>query len=87
MFSGDGARVFTDLLPDGYGEVIYAEHFNMPNNICNSGIFAVKNGEQIKKYIKNADKKIKALIDGKICNLEELNISIIEGGLKLYKKP
>lgn len=37
--------------------------------------------------ITNPDKKIKALIDGKICNLEELNISIIEGGLKLYKRP
>ena len=36
--------------------------------------------------ITNPDKKIKALIDGKICNLEELNISILEGGLKLYKR-
>lgn len=70
MFSGDGARVFTDLLPNGYGEVIYAEHFNMPNNICNSGIFSVKNGDEIKKYIKNADKKInricKDLESGKV---------------------
>jgi len=58
MFSGDGARVFTDLLPEEYGKVIYAEHFNMPNNICNSGIFPVKNGEKTKKYIKTAQKKI-----------------------------
>ena len=63
MFSGDGARVFTDLLPEGYGKVIYAEHFNMPNNICNSGIFPVKNGEKTKKYIKTAQKKI-----DRICN-------------------
>ncbi len=63
MFSGDGARVFTDLLPEGYGRVIYAEHFNMPNNICNSGIFPVKNGEKTKKYIKAAQKKI-----DRICN-------------------
>ena len=63
MFSGDGARVFTDLLPEGYGKVIYAEHFNMPNNICNSGIFPVKNGEKTKKYIKAAQKKIDS-----ICN-------------------
>ena len=63
MFSGDGARVFTDLLPEGYGKVIYAEHFNMPNNICNSGIFSIKNGEKTKKYIKAAQKKI-----DRICN-------------------
>lgn len=70
IFSGDGARIFTDLLPDGYGEVIYAEHFNMPNNICNSGIFPIKNGEKTKKYIKTAQKKInricKDLEKGKI---------------------
>ena len=34
----------------------------------------------------NPEKKIKALMDGKIYNLEELNISIIEKGLKIYKK-
>lgn len=39
-----------------------------------------------KLKITNQDKKIKALIDGKIYNLEELNISIIEGGLKIFKK-
>ena len=37
--------------------------------------------------ITSPDKKIKTLIDGKIYNFEELNVSIIEGGLKLYKKP
>lgn len=37
--------------------------------------------------ISNPDKKIKALIDGKIYNLESLNVSILEGGLKLYKRP
>lgn len=37
--------------------------------------------------ISNPDKKIKALIDGKVYNLEELNISILENGLKIYKKP
>lgn len=36
--------------------------------------------------ITNPDKKIKALIDGKIHNVEELNISIIEKGLKIYKR-
>lgn len=58
MFSGDGARIFTELLPTGYGEVIYAEHFNMPNNICNINIFSIKNGEETKKYTKAAQKKM-----------------------------
>ena len=35
--------------------------------------------------ITNSDKKIKALIDGKILNLEKLNISIVESALKIYK--
>ena len=37
-------------------------------------------------HITNEDKKIKALVDGTICNFEEINVSIVEGGLKLYKK-
>ena len=34
-FSGDGARVFTDLFPKGHFDVIYADHLKMPNNMCN----------------------------------------------------
>ena len=36
--------------------------------------------------ISNPENKIKALIDGKIHNLEALEISILEGGLKIYQK-
>lgn len=36
--------------------------------------------------ITNSDKKIKAVVDGKIYNFEELNISILENGLKIYNK-
>lgn len=35
--------------------------------------------------ITNPDKKIKALIDGQIFNLEQLNITIVENALKIYK--
>jgi len=38
LFSGDGARVFTDMFRDGAIEVIYAEHFYMPNNVTNVAI-------------------------------------------------
>lgn len=58
MFSGDGAYAFKALLPKGYGEVIYAEHFNMPNNICNFELFQIKNGDGIKKYLVAAEKKM-----------------------------
>ena len=37
--------------------------------------------------ITSSDKKIKALIDGKVYNLEELNVSVLEGALKIYQKP
>lgn len=70
IFSGDGARAFTELLPDGYGDVIYAEHFNMPNNICNIFIFPIKNDEKTNKYIKTVQKKMtrvcKDLENGKV---------------------
>ena len=35
IFSGDGARALTDLFPRGHINVIYAEHFFMPNNVPN----------------------------------------------------
>jgi len=35
QFSGDGARSLLDSLPPDHVEVIYAEHFNMPNNVSN----------------------------------------------------
>lgn len=37
--------------------------------------------------ISSPDKKIKALVDGKICNFEEIEVSILENALKLYKRP
>ncbi len=39
MFSGDGARCFTDLLPRGSYEVLYAEQIKMPNNVNNMKSF------------------------------------------------
>ena len=63
MFSGDGACAFTRLLPNSRDNVVYAEHFNMPNNICNFALFPVKNREQAKKYLLTAEKKM-----NKVCN-------------------
>ena len=59
LFSGDGARALTDLLTEDAKErVLYAEHFNMPNNLVNFALFRVKNGEENKSTLKKADQKI-----------------------------
>ncbi|MGL4452306.1 MAG: EFR1 family ferrodoxin [Sarcina sp.] len=71
MFSGDGARVFTDLLEGIKYDVIYAEHFNMPNNIPNIPIINVKNGDKLKKRIEKTNKKI-----DKVCS--EINHKIVK---------
>ncbi len=58
FFSGDGAYAFARLLPYAGKNVIYAEHFNMPNNICNFDMFPIKNGTQTHKYLHAAEKKM-----------------------------
>ena len=66
------------------GKKKYIKMFNKGNHVYS---------EDTKQYwmnslrVTNPEKKIKALIDGKIHNVEELNISIIESGLKIYKRP
>ncbi len=57
-FSGDGACAFTRLIPKIRENVLYAEHFNMPNNICNFELFPIKNGEQAQKHLIAAEKKM-----------------------------
>ena len=57
-FSGDGARVLTDLLPKGHGEVIYAEHFNMPNNINNTALFKEVKKKKMEAKIARAERKM-----------------------------
>lgn len=58
FFSGDGACAFTRLLPGSRKNVLYAEHFNMPNNISNFDLFPIKNGVQANKYLIAAEKKM-----------------------------
>ncbi|MDR3011889.1 MAG: flavodoxin domain-containing protein, partial [Chitinispirillales bacterium] len=52
IFSGDGARAFVDIFPKKSVEVIYAEHFFMPNNICNFFLSPPTSEKKIPKYIK-----------------------------------
>jgi len=65
-FSGDGARVFTDLFEEGAIEIIYAEHFNMQQNMGNIPLWWVffKPTEQTRqKYIKKTEAKMNT-----VCN-------------------
>ena len=61
----------------------YIKKFNKGEHIYNE---ETKQHWMNQVKITNPEKKIKALIDGKIHNLEQLNISIIENGLKIYKR-
>lgn len=57
MFSGDGARAFARLIPHCEGRILYAEHFNMPNNICNFRLFPMNEKELVNKP-KKAEKRL-----------------------------
>jgi len=63
MFSGDGARVFTDMFSRNYVKVVYAEHFSMPNNVNNLFILPVESDKKIKKYLDKAERKMQS-----VCN-------------------
>ena len=66
IFSGDGARVFTDLFDEGAIEVIYAEHLNLQQNMGNIPVFSTffKPGEKKnRRYIKKTEAKMNT-----ICN-------------------
>ena len=58
MFSGDGARVFTDMFEDGAIEVVYAEHFNLPHNVGNIPIFWKPSKKSIHLQFKKAEAKM-----------------------------
>ena len=74
FFSGDGARVFTDLLKDITYTVIYAEHINMPNNICNLWVLPLAKEQRIARYLDHAESKL-----NKICENIEQGIIILRG--------
>ena len=99
VVSNSGNRNGKNISPlsnvkDGLLNLVYVESLEEKANMNNLKLFF--KGEHIYKEqtkqswlqdvkITSADKKIKALIDGKIHNLDKLEISIVENGLKLYK--
>jgi len=58
ILSSDGARVLYDLFPKAHVEVIYAEHFFMPNNVCNTPILPQPSGKTIERCKKRAEAKM-----------------------------
>lgn len=59
LLSGDGARAFAVLFPQGHTEVIYAEHFFMPNNVNNVSILPMPSEKTVKKCMEKAERKIR----------------------------
>jgi ferredoxin len=63
-FSGDGARVFTDLFDKGAINVIYAEHFNLQQNMGNIPVWSAlfKPGKKTnRRYIRKTEIKMNAV--------------------------
>jgi len=58
IFSGDGARVLCDLFPEKHVDVIYAEHFFMPNNVCNFALLRQTRDKGVYKRMKMAESKM-----------------------------
>ena len=58
FFSGDGAASLGRTIESYGGEIIGAEHFNMPNNLSDCKVFGIKNDEAIKKTLNKANKKL-----------------------------
>lgn len=63
LFSGDGARAFARLIPNCEQRVIYAEHFLMPNNICNFVLFPMTEKEKATKPLKALNKLDQICLD------------------------
>ena len=59
--SGDGARALTDIIPRNDIEVIYAEHFLMPNNVCNLFILPLAGEKATQWYLEKAQRKMQTV--------------------------
>lgn len=62
IFSGDGARVFADMFND-MPNIVYAEHFMMPNNVCNTPLLRPTSPAKMQKYKAKAEGKM-----GRVCD-------------------
>lgn len=79
-FSGDGARAFTDMFNIDSVKIIYAEHFNMPNNINNICIFPISSDKTNAKRIAKVENKMNT-----VCNNINRN-KVVKRGFNLFSK-
>ena len=63
FFSGDGAASLGRCIRKSGGKVRYAEHFNMPNNLSDSAVFKIRNGEEITGIIDKAERKAERFVE------------------------
>ena len=61
ILSGDGSRAFVDLFKENRVEVIYAEHFFMPNNVNNVFFLPMTSDKGIKRCIENSQRKMQTV--------------------------
>ena len=61
IFSGDGARVFTDLFSKGHAEVIYAAHFVMPNNVNNLFFLRQTSDGRTRRQLARAERQMEEI--------------------------
>jgi len=60
MLSGDGTRKFAMLFPKNYVEVIYTEHFFMPNNMNDIPILPISSEAGIQKFLARANRRMES---------------------------
>jgi len=61
QFSGDVTRSFAILFPKDYVNVIYTEHFFMPNNMNDVPILPVANGKSLNKSLEREKKRMRSV--------------------------
>jgi len=61
--SGDGTRAFAVLFPENHVDVIYTEHFFMPNNVSNMMILPMASDKSMKKYALRSQRKMQIVCE------------------------
>ena len=89
IFSGDGARSLTDIFPREYRSrlnVIYAEHFFMPNNVTDFFILPVTNAEKQQKFAVRSERKMQKICrDIKSGKIKKRGFNIFSRFLGLFQ--
>lgn len=86
LFSGDGARSFAEFFPHGYTEVIYAEHFLMPNNVSNMAFLPMASDKAMKKYTHKSQRKMQTVCDNiKAGKVKRRGFNVISKFLGLFQ--